>query len=62
MYSLRRFAKISAVYVSSGNNVLNANDSMKTLLQGPVLGGFMESENLVAQEASLVVFGMEFFW
>lgn len=35
---------------------------MKTLLQGPVLGGFMESENLVAQEASLVVFGMEFFW
>ena len=62
MYSLRRFAKISAVYVSSGNNVLNANDSMKTLLQGPVLGVFMESENLVAQEASLVVFGMEFFW
>lgn len=40
--SLRRFTKISAVYVLSGNDMLNA-DSMKTLLQGPVLGGFMES-------------------
>lgn len=40
------FTKISAVYVSSGNNVLNASDSMKTLLHRPVLAGFMESSRI----------------